>query len=282
MKLTCVTAAFNCIKAGNRDKLIRCIGSVAKLKTKHEHLIYDGASSDGTTELLRELEKQTQGLKVVSEPDTGIYNALNKGVRDAEGEWFYVLGADDYILNPETLDKLLVEADECDEIVTACVTHDRIRAITLDRIFFASPYCHQGTVVKTNVLRSFGGFDERYKICADNDLFLKLHKTAKKIHYSNLIFGYYDDRGLSSRECQATMADDSLVASAHFPLSYEDYMDFRLYGRRPSIRLALKYCFHPDYALRYAARRNILRNIFFPFLLVRRAIMRNKKDKCTV
>ena len=97
MKLTCVTATFNCIKAGNRERLIRCIESVAKLKTEHEHLIYDGASADGTAELLHELEVKTLGLKVISEPDTGIYNAINKGVRDAKGEWFYVLGADDYV-----------------------------------------------------------------------------------------------------------------------------------------------------------------------------------------
>ena len=43
MKLTCVTATFNCIKAGNRERLIRCVESVAKLKTAHEHLVYDGA-----------------------------------------------------------------------------------------------------------------------------------------------------------------------------------------------------------------------------------------------
>ena len=52
MKLTCVTATFNCIKAGNRERLIRCVEPVAKLKTEHEHLIYDGASKDGTAELL--------------------------------------------------------------------------------------------------------------------------------------------------------------------------------------------------------------------------------------
>ena len=44
MKLTCVTATFNCIKAGIRDKLIRCVESVAKLKTAHEHLVYDGVA----------------------------------------------------------------------------------------------------------------------------------------------------------------------------------------------------------------------------------------------
>ena len=85
MKLTCVTATFNCIKAGNRERLIRCVESVAKLKTEHEHLIYDGVSTDGTVELLRELEKRTPNLHVVTESDTGIYNALNKGVRDAKG-----------------------------------------------------------------------------------------------------------------------------------------------------------------------------------------------------
>ena len=78
MKLTCVTATFNCIKAGNRERLIRCVESVAKLKIEHEHLIYDGASTDGTVDLLRELESITPRLKIVSEPDAGIYDALNK------------------------------------------------------------------------------------------------------------------------------------------------------------------------------------------------------------
>ena len=76
MKLTCVTAVFNAIKSGNRESLIRCVESVAKLKTEHEHLIYDGASTDGTVALLRELEAKTPGVRVVS-------------------EWVYVLGADE-------------------------------------------------------------------------------------------------------------------------------------------------------------------------------------------
>ena len=66
-------------------------------------------STDGTVELLRELEAKTPGLRVVSEPDTGLYNALNKGVRDAQGEWFYVLGCDDYIIHPQLLDEIIVE-----------------------------------------------------------------------------------------------------------------------------------------------------------------------------
>lgn len=277
MKLTCVTATFNCIKAGNQDSLIRCIESVAKLNTVHEHLVYDANSTDGTIGLLRNLEARIERLKVVSEPDSGIYNAINKGVRDAKGEWFYVLGADDYILNPETLDKLLLEEEDCDEIATICVTHSSIRPITLDRIFYASPYCHQGTVIKTNVLRSLGGFDERYRICADYDLFLKLHKAAKCIHIKDVVFAYYDDRGMSSKEYQATIADDSLVASHHFPLSFEYYMYFRSHGGRPSLGLAIRYCFHHDYALRYSARRNILINLLWPLLVLRHKVIGSRR-----
>ena len=276
MKLTCVTATFNCIKAGNRESLIRAVMSVAKLKTEHEHLIYDAKSSDGTTDLLLELSTKISQLKIVSEKDTGIYNAINKGVRDARGEWFYVLGADDYIINPEVLDRLLSE-DDCDQFVTRCVTNDSLREITLDRIFFASPYCHQGTVVKTSVLRAFGGFDEQFKICADYDFFLKLHEAAKRIRYLNEIFAYYDDRGWSSREYQATIADDSRVASRHFHRTFDEYMDFRLHGRRPSIRVALKYVLHPDSALRSSARRDVLRSFLWPILVFRRLVLRTKK-----
>ena len=172
MKLTCVTATFNCVKAGNRERLIRCVESVAKLKTEHEHLIYDGASTDGTVELLLELEAKIPGLKVVSEPDTGIYNALNKGVRDAKGGWFYVLGADDYICAPEVLDDIMTR-DELDRSSDVIVTTVRKQTKTgecdwftdmseLNRIFVVPCVCHQGEVLKTSLVRELGGFDESF------------------------------------------------------------------------------------------------------------------------
>ena len=55
LKLTCVTATFNVLADGNGEALRRCVASVARLAVPHEHLIYDGASTDGTAELLRRL-----------------------------------------------------------------------------------------------------------------------------------------------------------------------------------------------------------------------------------
>ena len=172
VKLTVVTAVRNAIAAGNRDALVRCVESVALLKTMHEHLIYDGASTDGTIDLLHELETKTPGLKVVSEQDTGIYNALNKGVRDATGDWFYVLGCDDYICHPAVLDRLVAEVERSNHVEAIVSTVRRQTSSSeedwftdtsqLDQIFTDPCVCHQGELLRTSIVRDLGGFDERY------------------------------------------------------------------------------------------------------------------------
>ena len=206
MKLTCVTAVFNAIKAGNRERLIRCVKSVATLKTEHEHLIYDGASTDGSAELLRELAAEIPGLKVVSERDTGLYNALNKGMRDARGEWFYVLGCDDYLQAPENLDAILAEAPKAD-LIASPTWIDRGQGLLTGywkrrRFFTGMPYSHQGTLMRTETMREFGGFDERYRVAGDYDLVIKFHINGKRIVYAGKAYGVF------------TSGPDSLTASA--------------------------------------------------------------------
>ena len=277
VKLTCVTATFNCIKAGNRERLVRCVESVAKLKTEHEHLIYDGASTDGTVELLRELEAKTPGLRVVSEPDAGIYNALNKGVRDAKGEWFYVLGADDYIVRPDVMDALVAEYD-CDEIITPVERERGMRGIADKMIFIATPYCHQGTIQKTSAIRRFGGFDERYKIAADFDLVLKFHKTALDIRIDKRIFAFFGGGGVSSVELDKMNAEFDKISAEHFNSSLVRVSRMRQLWR-VSFGMAFPYIFHKDYMIRRAARleiydriKGILRIPLYPIVIARRMV----------
>ena len=282
MKLSCVTATFNCIKAGNRESLVRCIESVAKIRTEHEHLVYDGASKDGTAELLRELEKSTPGLKVVSEPDTGIYSALNKGVRDAKGEWFYVLGADDFVERPEVLDEIAAEGD-CDAIATPVATGNRMRCITLENIFCSSPYCHQGVLQKTELVRQYGGFDESYRIAADYDLMLKFHEDARTIKYLDRPFAFFGDRGFSSTCDDEIIREVAIICAAHFGVTMKtaERMAFR---HDVPLSFEPRYSSHPDYAFRVAARhvrkayfKNILRKIFWPAVLIRRHFIRKRR-----
>lgn len=205
LKLTCLTAVYNAIKSGNRDRLVRCVESVARLKTEHEHLIYDGASSDGTVELLRELEAKTPGLVVVSEPDAGLYHALNKGVRDAKGEWLHVLGCDDFICDPACLDLLVSGLSEDVDALATTMRMEfpdgrlfRIWKPKRRGIFNAPCAGHQGELIRTELARRLGGFDVRYRIAADSDMFLKAHWSNFRFKYDTRTFAVFTTGGVSS------------------------------------------------------------------------------------
>ena len=275
MQLTCVTATFNCIEAGNREGLVRCVESVAKLKTEHEHLVYDGASKDGTVELLRELEKTTPGLKVVSERDSGIYNALNKGVRDAKGVWLYVLGSDDFVERPEVLDEIAA-INDCDAVATPVAWGSRVRQITLENIFCGSPYCHQGVLQKTGLVRQYGGFDESYRISADYDLMLKFHEEARRIKYLDRQFAFFGDGGFTSTYKEEMNRDTAKICAAHFGMALRA-AERMVSSHVVPLSFASRYSSHPDYAFRVAAGqvpktyfKNVLRMIFYPAVLARR------------
>ena len=270
MKLTCVTATFNCIKAGNRESLIRCIKSIAQLKIEHEHLIYDGASTDGTVEILREMEQHITGLKVISEPDTGIYNALNKGVRDAKGEWFYVLGADDYICHPEVMDRLIADEEKanrpCNIIATTVERADKNKGFSffqkikdLEIIFENTPCCHQGEIVKTDVMRVLGGFDESYVIAADANLFFMAHLRGYSFHYIFDSFALYSFGGISETKTELAVSEFYECIGRNLRLTQEQTDKLRHCKILP-FTVSLRYLIHSDLALRLGAQRMIKRH----------------------
>lgn len=281
MNLTCVTAVRNAVADGRRAELIRCIESVAKLETPHEHLVYDGASTDGTVELLRELETKTPGLKACSEPDTGIYNALNKGVRDAKGEWFYVLGCDDQIVAPAVFDSLITTVPSDTRLIVAPVqTGTTLRQIPdrhhLKGLFTRTPHCHQGLIMRTADLRMLGGFNEQYKICADYDIMLKLHGLAVPTFYSFTPFADYSLSGTSEREPDLRKFETARCVRHFLGLSEgQDFGD----RRAPPVHVMMKFIFHKDLAIRLSARsmiakriKNYIRFVLFPLVLATRPI----------
>lgn len=263
MKLTCVTAVFNAIKSGNGENLVRCIRSVASLKTQHEHLVYDGGSTDGTVEILKKLrdEDNIAGLRFVSEPDTGIYNALNKGVRDAKGEWFYVLGCDDYIGKPKVMDDLIAKADSTVDVIATPVKVDGIKGNyvifadfkKLKNLFFTAVCCHQGEIARTRLVRLLGGFDERYRISADTNMFLLARLRNAKFNYEMRDFAVFTMGGTaSSNEDCYKREDAELVARA---LNLTEAQMERLKTRRVlPIPLTVKLMFHRNFVVRMAAR----------------------------
>jgi glycosyltransferase involved in cell wall biosynthesis len=187
LKISIVTVTYNC--ASFVDD---CLVSVATQSYKNiEHVVVDGSSTDGTLVLLRARSDQLSAL--LSEPDAGIYDAMNKGLRVATGEVIGFLNADDFYANKDVLTKVANVFAE-DPLIDACYSDlvyvdkvDTSRAIrywqSSDFVTgaFAKVWCppHPTFFVRRSVYERFGGFDLTYRIAADVELmmrFLEVHK----------------------------------------------------------------------------------------------------------
>ena len=161
-----------------------------------EHVVVDGGSTDGTVELLR-----AAALRVTftSEPDRGLSDAMNKGVRRAQGEWIGWLNADDYYL-PGGLERVrrTIESNPQATWLTApCLIVDGQgreirRGVTRYKRFFLDRYSRRSllvqnyvaapsTFVRRDALIAAGGFDERFRYSMDYDLWLRLAERADPI-----------------------------------------------------------------------------------------------------
>lgn len=265
------------------------------LKTEHEHLIYDGASTDGTADLLRELEAKTPGLKVVSEPDTGIYNALNKGVRDAKGEWFYVLGADDYICDTYALDCIIAEIDNSIDAIVSTVIQQKVSgdeywftAINqLCDIFTGPCVCHQGELLRTEITRWLGGFDEQYKIAADSDLFLKAHVNRLKFKYVFRSFAYFSFGGMAVQNLDFALREHRLSVANVLGLDAKSKHIFVDGSHLLPAGLLLRLMLHSDICIRKSARKMFvthirlwLRVMLYPLVVLTRSLRHpNKRNR---
>ena len=178
--VTVITITYNCLTAGRRESLIQCIESVkAQSYENIEHIIIDGASTDGTLDLIKSFE----GLKIYSEPDKGVFDAFNKGVMKAAGKYVIFMNSDDYFQNTDAI-KISVEALEKSgadySYGDTWLLHEEnpeksaMRKPQLYKSFVKMPFCHQSMFCKTDVLKEIGLFDVNNKIASDYEVYLKL------------------------------------------------------------------------------------------------------------
>jgi glycosyltransferase involved in cell wall biosynthesis len=163
-----------------------------------EHLIIDGNSSDGTQELVRSLEH----LKLISEPDEGIYDALNKGIAAATGEWIYFLGADDYFVDERVLSDLWPIFDNDYDVVYGDVMNSRTGK-RYDGAFDTTKIrrkniSHQAIFFRRRVFEQVGLFNTAYKSYADWDHNMRwLLDCSIRKKYVDRVIAVYDGSGFS-------------------------------------------------------------------------------------
>ena len=192
--------------------LQQCINSIALQTYPHKELIIiDGGSTDGTVELLK--TSQQKITYWVSEPDRGIYQAWNKALPRARGEWICFLGADDHFWDEhvltrmaEELAKLLPEIRVAyGQIMLLNGGGERLYAVGEPwerlRQRFLKSMCipHPGMMHRRSLFEEHGGFDESFRIAGDYELLLRELKTADAAFIPNLVtVGMRQGKGESS------------------------------------------------------------------------------------
>lgn len=152
--------------------------------TDYEHLIIDGGSTDGTLEAVRSVGNPR--VRVISEPDDGIYDAMNKGLRASRGDYVLFLNSDDLLARADALSLVAAAADgnvDCVFASTRMVAADG--RTPAGRIYHATRFRrwwmniavmppHPSAFIRRSTLLGAGGFDTSFRISADFDLLAKV------------------------------------------------------------------------------------------------------------
>lgn len=195
-----------CFRA--KDEVHATMENVLKQSWKHfEYLIIDGKSDDGTAELLEQSvsDFSASGIsfRYVSEPDRGIYDAMNKGVRMAKGEWLLFLNAGDLLANEHVLEQIFTKSTDAEIIYgdTLCIYQGSTKlypALPLDHLVYEMAFCHQSAFVRRQLLEEHP-YDISYKVCADHQFFLSMYLQKKKFEYHAFPISIYEIAGYSDK-----------------------------------------------------------------------------------
>lgn len=179
IKISVITVSYNSVKT-----ITDTLNAVAmQAYTDVEHLVIDGASKDGTLGIVR--SHSNPQIRLISEPDKGIYDAMNKGLALASGEIVGFLNSDDFYADATVLAKIANAFQ--DPAVDACyadlvyVTQDNSRVVRywkskpFTKGDFAKGWCpaHPTFYVRRSVIERLGYFDQSYKLAADVELMMR-------------------------------------------------------------------------------------------------------------
>lgn len=224
--VTVITVTYN---AGNL--ILDCIESVkAQSYPNIEHIIIDGGSTDGTIELIKDRVNFW-----VSEPDKGIYDAMNKSVKFANGDWILFLGADDKLLPGfSEMCRLLKDSNSVyygDSKINNDVFGGEFTAYRLAKFNI----CHQSIFYPKTVFERYQ-YNLKYKVRADHDLNIRCFADPDlKFQYYQLFISKFADGGFSSVfEDKAFFKDRGEIIKKAFGLKI--YLLYKLRRLRHKIK----------------------------------------------
>lgn len=218
MKFTFITIVYN--GENEIEKTIQSI--ISQKRSCVEYIVIDGKSNDNTMVVV---QKYADFIDcIVSEEDSGISDAFNKGIKKATGDFIGLINCGDTLLDG-VVDSLIEQYDslaEYDLLYGDCqiadISNRRIyikKAFPIDFIWYGLPFSHQACLISKNAYNKYGFYDEKYRICMDYALIRRMFAEGAKFHYIPLQIAQFSTEGLSYRNPVSTMQEAMTIAVLH-------------------------------------------------------------------
>ena len=232
-KITIATVTYNAEKS-----LQATLDSVASQTYPNiEHLIIDGCSKDQTMELIHRYVDSNTGkqiphdIKVIREPDKGLYDAMNKAIEHAEGEYICFLNAGDRLHQADTIQKIMEQIRVNEEspaviygetdLVDATGRFLRHRRLQIPEQLHWKSFlqgmlvCHQSFYVRTDLARK-EHYDLKYRYSADYDWCIRCLKQAKVIYNTRLVLSHFLEAGISTQQRKASLKERYAIMCKYY------------------------------------------------------------------
>lgn len=222
MKISVITATYNSAKT-----ISDCISSVQNQNYPDiEHIIIDGASRDKTIEIINSQPNRVK--KIISEPDSGMYNAMNKGIRLSSGDIVGILNSDDFFCDRDVIEKIVkaFEGTSIDAIYgdVQFINPDNINEIVrfyssknfnLKKFRFGFMPAHPSFYVRRKYFEMLGYYKEDYKIAADYELLIRfLFVNKLRFRYLEMPFVSMRPGGISTKSLKSTFVLNNEIIRA--------------------------------------------------------------------
>lgn len=246
LKLSIIT-----INRNNADGLRKTIDSVLSQTYRDiEYIIIDGASTDNSVDVIRASALQADGLNIkwVSEPDKGIYDGMNKGVRRATGNYVFILNSGDALAAPDVVEKMMTilndgkielllgnivrEYENKKEYAPLPIKHvkeEMPHPIDVSMLtFYSGTIPQDAAFVRRELYEKYGCFDDTMKICADWKLYLNMIALGGvQPMYVNVDVVLFDMTGISNENHELRLAERRKYLEEVLPASIlKDYDDY--------------------------------------------------------
>ena len=214
--ISIVTVCYNSFNT--IEKTIRSV--IHQTYPNIEYIIIDGGSTDGTVDIIKRYSQYITFW--ISEPDNGIYDAMNKGIKKASGEWIHFRNSGDFFVSKNTIEDFF-ENPVTDDVM---ILHGKCFYVYPDGYLEKEPpilstsykkqipVLHPATFVRTDLQKQMP-FDVKYKSSADYDFFYKCSEMGIKFEYRPIVVAAFEVGGFSSNWKRAYFEDCKLQGKSN-------------------------------------------------------------------